>query len=154
MSQPLSSKSLPRLEPAFRVSGEKAQPKTASKTVGTAKPSVLSIRLSNEERWQLEREAAGQTLSAYARRKLFGGGVSRRRGSGQRAPVADHKALARVMGAMGRSPAIGTLQGILRACEDEALVVGPEAEAALREACAKIEAMRLDLLEALGLRPE
>lgn len=121
------------------------------KPAARSKPPVLSIRLSDAERDQLEREAAGETLSAYARRKLFG--RTARKGS-RRTPISDDKALARVLGAMGKSPQIGTLKGVLRASEEGALVLGGEAEDALRVACTQIEEMRLDLLEALGLRPD
>lgn len=128
----------------------------ASRTVAAPSPKkkslVLSLRLTQAERDRLEREAAGRTLSDYARRKLFDGAPCRQ-SSRKGAAIEDHRALARVLGAMGRSPAVGTLQGVLRAAEEEALALGPEAEAALRSACAAIEAMREDLLRALGLRP-
>ena len=117
------------------------------------RPPVLSIRLTAEERDALEREAAGRSLSSYVRGRLFdrGNGGKRRRG---RSPIDDHKALARVLGAMGRSPAIGTLQGVLRVCDEGAVLLGPEAESALLSACAAIEDMRFDLMRALGLKAE
>ncbi len=114
---------------------------------------VLSIRLTQEERAILERQAGGRSLSSYVRARLFEDGV-RRRSSSTRTVVSDQKALARVLGAMGRSPAIGTLKGVLAACDEGTILLGPDAEAALRSACSQIHAMRLDLLKALGLRPE
>lgn len=117
------------------------------------RPPVLSIRLTADERAALEREAGGRSLSSYVRTRLFEDGV-RRRSSSTRTVVSDHKALARVLGAMGRSPAIGILKGVLAACDEGAILLRPEAEDALRSACATIEEMRLDLLKALGLRPE
>lgn len=147
MNDPAASARLAELSPAFKRSANAPAAKPASR----GKPPVLSIRLNQKERDQLEREAAGETLSAYARRKLFGRAA---RKGGRRAPISDDKALARVLGAMGKSPQIGTLKGVLRASEEGALVLGGEAEDALRVACAQIEEMRLDLLEALGLRPD
>lgn len=127
----------------------KVRPKPKTKTPAP----VLSIRITPEERINLEREAGGRSLSSYVRSRLFDDGP-RRRASSSRAVVSDHKALARVLGAMGRSPAIGTLKGVLAACDEGAILLGPEAEDALRSACATIESMRLDLLKALGLKPE
>lgn len=114
-------------------------------------PPVLSIRLTTEERAKLEREAAGRTLSAHARKRLFGDDAVSRRGSAK-SPVKDHVALARVLSALGHSPQVGTLKGVLRASEDGAVVLATEAEAALLTACARIEAMRADLIAALGLK--
>jgi len=118
------------------------------------RPPVLSIRITPEERIRLEREAGGRSLSSFVRARLFEDGGRRRGPSSSRTVISDHKALARVLGAMGRSPAIGTLKGVLAACDEGAILLAPEAEAALRSACSHIHAMRLDLLKALGLRPE
>ena len=117
-----------------------------------AQSSVLSIRLTAEERAQLERDAAGRTLSAYARERLgksWGG--SRRGRSG---PSKAHQALGRALGALGKSPQTGTLKGVLRACEEGAIVLNVDAEDALRRTCDRIDAMRADLIQALGLKVE
>lgn len=127
--------------------------KIPQQKVTEPRPPVLSIRLTPNERAALEREAGGRSLSSYVRTRLFEDGT-RRRASSSRTVVIDHKALVRVLGAMGRSPAIGTLKGVLAACDEGAILLRPEAEAALRSACSHIHAMRLDLLKALGLRPE
>ncbi|MEO0819824.1 MAG: hypothetical protein AAF074_05265 [Pseudomonadota bacterium] len=114
---------------------------------------VLSVRVTPEERRRLEREAAGQPLSSHVRAILLGGRAASRR-AGKRGIVSDHEALARVLSALGRSPQVGTLKGVLAACDEGAIILGREAEDALRVACANIVAMREDLIRALGLKPE
>ncbi|MEM8597599.1 MAG: hypothetical protein AAGF76_14170 [Pseudomonadota bacterium] len=91
-------------------------------------------------------------MSSYVRWRLFDD--PRSRTSKRAGAISDEKALGRVLSAMGRSPQTGTLKGILAACDEGTLVMGPEAEGALRVACANIAAMRADLIQALGLRPE
>lgn len=65
-------------------------------------PSPFSLRLSFEERAQLERDAAGLSLSAYVRERIFDGSKTtpRRRG---KFPVKDQKALASVLAMLGQS---------------------------------------------------
>lgn len=114
---------------------------------------VISFRVTPEERDKLDREAAGMALSSYVRNRLLDGRPLPRR-SRHKALIKDHEALARVLAALGRSPATGTLKGILRACDDGALLMSAEAETALRSACSTISDMREDLITALGLKPE
>lgn len=132
---------------ASAVADARPEPRKSTET-----PRVLSVRLTAVERQRLEREASGRPLSSYVRWRLFDD--PRSRTSKRAGAISDEKALGRVLSAMGRSPQTGTLKGILAACDEGTLVMGPEAEGALRVACANIAAMRADLIQALGLRPE
>lgn len=124
---------------------------SAARPSKKARPPILSLRLTSEERARLEREAAGMSLSAYARRRLFGSASGKSR---KREPVKDHQALAKVLAALGRSSEVAALKSLLRACDDGGVVLSIETEATLRAACARIDAMRADLISALGLKPE
>ncbi|WP_366555329.1 hypothetical protein [Aquibaculum sediminis] len=113
-------------------------------------PVPFSLRLSFEERAQLEKEAAGVPVGAYIRQRLFHGKEMPRRTRGKH-PVKDHAALGRVLGALGQSRLSNNLNQMARAVNTGSLPVTPETEEAIRQACADVGAMRRDLLIALGL---
>ena len=118
---------------------------------GKAKtPPPISIRLAIEERKALE-EAAGRTpLSTFIREQALGAAaVVRRRTS--RSPIQDHTALARGLAALGTSELSRYLKEIAEAVRIGALIVTPETERELREACMSIARMRSELLRALGV---
>ncbi|MEM6889981.1 MAG: hypothetical protein AAF636_17855 [Pseudomonadota bacterium] len=113
------------------------------------KPAPFSLRLSREERDQLERAAAGMPLGQFIRQKLFEGDLTPRRTRGQR-PLKDHSALGRVLGALGNSRLSNNLNQLAKAAHLGALPVTPDLEADLFEACETIRAMRRDLMIAIG----
>jgi len=125
----------------------------------------LSVRLSAEERAVIEKAAASSpSMNAYLRAILIGAGKPPKVKTRSKAPVKDFEALARVLGALGRSgipDALGRLvaaqeranaksaDGMLTPRTASAAVV----DYALVQACADIAAMRRDLVAALGLKP-
>ena len=113
----------------------------------------FSLRLSFEERAQIEKEAAGMPLGRYIRDKVLDGKARPRRTRG-RFPVKDHEALGRVLGLLGGSRLSSNLNQIARAVHTGSLPVTPETEAAIKIACREVRQMRKDLLQALGLSPE
>ncbi|GAB5512239.1 MAG: hypothetical protein Rhims3KO_36400 [Hyphomicrobiales bacterium] len=112
-------------------------------------PAPFSIRFTFEERARLEDAAAGMPLGAYIRQKLFDGELTPRRSRGHK-PVKDHAALAKVLGALGRSRLSSNLNQIAKAAHLGALPVTPELEEELSEACHTIGSMRANLMRALG----
>ena len=114
-------------------------------------PSPFSLRLTFEERAKLEQDAAGLSLGAYVRQRLFGKDVSPRHTRGK-FPVKDHEALGRVLAALGASRISSNLNQLARAAHTGSLPITPETEEDLAEACAAIVAIREDLLRALGTR--
>ena len=112
----------------------------------------LSIRVSEAQRAQLKRDAAGGSVNAYVIKKLFGESAAQSRRA-QRQPSADHQALARVLGALGQSRLSQNVNQIAKAANKGALPVTAELERELFEACAAIQAMRRDLMMALGMKP-
>lgn len=113
----------------------------------------FSLRLTFDERAQLEKEAAGMPLGQYIRQKALDGKARPRRTRG-RFPVKDHEALGRVLGLLGGSRLSSNLNQLARAVHTGSLPVTPETEAALKQACRDVRQMRSDLLQALGLTPE
>jgi hypothetical protein len=115
-------------------------------------PTPFSLRLTFEERAQLDRDAAGMSLGAYIREKLLGDDVAPRKTRGK-FPVKDQEALGRVLGALGSSRLSANLNQIAKAVNTGSLPVTPETEDDLREACAAVLVMREELMLALGRSP-
>lgn len=115
-------------------------------------PPPFSLRLTFEERARLERDAAGMSLGAYIRSRLFGVDVPPRRTRGK-FPVKDQAALAKVLALLGASRLSQNLNQLARAVNIGALPVTPETDAELRDACRAVTEMRDELLRALGKMP-
>lgn len=113
----------------------------------------FSLRLSFEERAQLEKDAAGVPLGRYIRDKVLDGKTRPRRRRGK-FPVKDHEALGRVLGLLGGSRLSSNLNQLARAVHTGSLPVTPETEEAIKAACRDVRGMRRDLLKALGLPTE
>ncbi len=113
----------------------------------------LTIRLSDEERTALAREAGKFSLAAHARRKLLGASVTPRRGKGptrkRRVPSSDQMALAKVLALLGRSEFSRRLDELATAAVMGALPLGPELIQELHSVCAHIREMRNALMKAL-----
>lgn len=109
----------------------------------------FSLRLTFEERARLEAAANGVPLGAYIKAVLFGDDLRtvRRRSA---SPVEDHKALGRVLAALGQSRLSNNLNQLARAVNTGSLPISPETENELKEACREVVALRTELLRALG----
>ncbi len=110
----------------------------------------LTLRFTQGEIERLKSAAGNMTLSAYIRRQIFGSATASRKSAARR-PLADQQALARLLGRLGQS---GIPENIARLARDSragCLTVDDETEAAIREACAFVRAMRDDLVAALGV---
>lgn len=99
---------------------------------------------------RLERDAAGMSLSAYARERLFGLDTKPCRTRGK-FPVKDHAKLATVLSALGRSNLARDFDALDVAVHNGTVHLTPESNRAFQRACADISAMRRDLLAALGM---
>lgn len=115
-----------------------------------ARAAPFSLRLSVEERARLDRDAAGVSLSAYIKDRLFGADAPRRITRGK-APVKDHQALGRLLGQLGSSKLANNLNQLAKAANTGSLPVTPDTELALHQACAEIAVMRSMLMRALGM---
>jgi hypothetical protein len=112
--------------------------------------SPFTLRLTFEERAQLERDAAGLSLGAYVRSRVFDSANTppRRRG---KFPVKDQKALASVLAMLGQSRLANNINQLARAANTGSLVMTPDSEATLKGACRDIASIRHMLMVALGL---
>lgn len=117
------------------------------------RPAPLSIRLSTEERVRLERDAAGISLAAYIKGRVFGEDVPRRTTRGK-APIRDHKVLGQLLAQLGASRLASNLNQLAKAAHAGALPVTPDTEAALQRACVDIAVMRALLMQGLGMRAQ
>ncbi|MCF6354793.1 MAG: MobC family plasmid mobilization relaxosome protein [Candidatus Polarisedimenticolaceae bacterium] len=114
------------------------------------KPAPFSLRLSPEERSQLEHFAAGLSLGEYIRQRLFDESMPKRRSRGK-FPVKDHVALSQLLGELGGSRMPNNLNQLAKAANTGTLVLTSEVRATLLEASADIAEMRKMLMRALGL---
>lgn len=110
----------------------------------------VSLRMTFEEKAKLEADAAGLSLAAYIRSRLFDSEnpPPRRRG---KHPVKDHKALAQALGLLGQSRLSSNLNQLARSANTGSLPVTPDTEAALLAAVAEIQEIRRLLIAALNL---
>lgn len=115
------------------------------------RPVYVSLRVTPEEKARLTRDAAGMSISAYVRERLFGEAARPRKTRGK-FPVKDHEALAKVLRALGRSNLAQEFDALAWAVRDGSVHLDSESAQALRQACASISAMHRDLITALGLK--
>jgi len=115
-------------------------------------PPLFSIRFTFEERARLDTARGHKALAAHIREELFGDDASPRKKPGN-SPVKDAEALGRVLGALGASRLSSNLNQLAKAVNSGSLPVTPETEADLVEACREVQALRADLLRALGKMP-
>lgn len=111
----------------------------------------ITLRLTDEEREQLEKLAAGQSISAYVRSCMFGKDASPRKIK-LREPVKDQEALAQVLGLLGQSRLANNLNQIAHGVNMGTLPLDEHVEQEIKEACARIAWIRVKLIEALGLK--
>jgi len=114
-------------------------------------PAPFSLRLTFEERAALEQAAADMPLGAYIRSRILGEDARPRKTRNKR-PVEDHQALGQVLGELGRSRIADNLNQLAHAANSGSLPVTPDTEAALMEACREVQALRAEVMRALGLR--
>jgi Bacterial mobilisation protein (MobC) len=110
----------------------------------------VSLRLTFEEKANLELAAAGMSLSSYIRWRIFDP-ASPPPKHRRKQPVKDHVALARLLAMMGQSRIGNNLNQLAKAVNSGSLPVTPETEAELLEAARAIVHMRRLLLEALQI---
>lgn len=114
----------------------------------TEKTMPVSIRLSADERSQLEADAGTKSLSDYIRARLFGGAARARR---VQSTTSNARQLAHILAALGASELGPSLRELVRAARIGALPVSPDTVEALTAACTATVEIRNGLMTALGL---
>jgi hypothetical protein len=112
--------------------------------------SPVSVRLTKEERALLEKRAGGIGLSTYLKATVLGDGVRSRR---KVPPSADQVLLARVLGQLGAVGIASYLRSLAEAAESGSLHLDDLTVTELKQACAAVLAMQVDLMRALGKAP-
>lgn len=110
----------------------------------------VSLRMTFVEKARLERDAAGMSLAAYIRWRLFEPSAPPPKSRGK-FPVKDHRSLAKLIGLLGQSRISNNLNQLARAANTGSLVMDPQTERELRDAAKDVADMRRLLLEALRL---
>ncbi len=116
------------------------------------RPAPFSLRLTLEERAELEQRAHGMSMSAYIKERLFDDNapVKPRR---QRKPrIKDYKALAQLLALLGSSRLSQNMNQLAKAAHVGNLPLQPDVERQLISACGDIHSMRVMLMRALGMR--
>ena len=128
------------------------QASNAAKKENQKRTAPLSLRLTSEQRAELEQLAGGRSLGGYIKDQLFKGSTKPRSFPARSVAVEDRKLLAQVLRALGSANIIKTI-GKLRAADDNRLLMMSEAaNFAVHQACRDITIMRRDLVAALGLK--
>jgi len=117
----------------------------------TRPPAPFSLRLSEAERDRLKALAGSQPLGSFIRDRIFEGAAELPRARGK-APVADHKTLAQLLGMLGNSRLSDSLHELAEAARIGALPLDPETAASLQKSCADVANMKRLLMDALGIR--
>lgn len=113
----------------------------------------FSLRLTFDERAQLERDAGSIAIGSYIRHQLFQEATVPKRRAPRKKPERDEAALAQVLAQLGASRLSSNLNQLAKAVNTGSLPVTPETEKDLREACEVVAEMRGALMQALGVGP-
>lgn len=117
----------------------------------STRPAPFSLRLTPEERLQLEYRANGLPLGAFIKSQLFGSRASRPVSKATRS-IKDPEALAKALALLGQSRIASNLNQLAKAANIGMLPVMPDVIDEIEEACAAVANMRRLLIEALGLK--
>lgn len=113
-----------------------------------SKTKPFALRLTDDERAELNRRAGTMAVGTYIKSVLFVEGQSKR--ARVRRPIDKHIELAEVLACLGSSRIGESLERLADAADSGVLQFDPDAPAAIQKACRDIVAMRLLLMKALG----
>jgi len=119
-------------------------------------PPPFSMRFTEDERKALEAAAAGRPLAAYIRWLIFKEDMPdmpKKRTRGESART-DHKQLAKLLGALGKSRIANNINQLARAANSGSLPVNEDVLKSLFEAVRSIAWMRKKLIEGLGIKAQ
>lgn len=118
------------------------------------RPAPLSLRLSPDEREQLEHMAGNIPISTYIKGRLFAANDNTPPDMHDYTPVTEKQLLAKILGMLARMEIFLTIKGLLKIMESGQATLKPETEDALQAACNDISAIRRDLIKAQGIKAE
>lgn len=112
-------------------------------------PPPYSLRLTFEERQRLERDAGNIPLSAYIRERLFNDPSPRRRYSKRHK---DHDIFLEILKELSDTRISSNLNQLAKASHMGKLVLAPETEEELKEACLALKDIRSEIMRNMGLK--
>ena len=113
----------------------------------------FSLRLTFEERAKLEQQAGNVPLGAHIKSLIFAEDAKQYRQRRKPAEV-DEKLLAEALAALGASRIANNLNQLAKSANAGTLYFDEETNTDIRRACDDVRAMRLLLMQALGLKVE
>lgn len=111
----------------------------------------FSLRLTADERDELERLADGRPLGEYIKDVLFDDKRRPKRVSGHF--INNKQMFLKLLHALGKSRLSQNLNQLARAANSGSLPVTPETEKSLQQACKDVRWLRQTCLESLGTKP-
>lgn len=111
----------------------------------------FSLRLTPEERSQLEAQAGAMPLASYIKSVVLADAAPKYR-KRRIAPEADQRLLAEVLARLGQTRHANNLNQIAKNLNQGTLIVDEELAADLNAAIAEVAWMRTALMEALGVK--
>lgn len=112
------------------------------------RPAPLSIRVSEAERAWLTEQAAGGSISAFVKQRVFrGSGIAPAGRSG--GTRIDDATAAKILAALGQSRIASNLNQLAKAVNIGSLPVNEETERDIREACAAVIQVKAALMTCL-----
>ena len=110
----------------------------------------ISLRMTFAEKARLDRDAAGMSLSAYIRWRLFDPASPPPKSRGK-FPVKDQQALTQLLALLGQTRLANNLNQIARSANSGSLLIDEDTERLIVEARDEVADMRRILMGALGL---
>lgn len=117
-----------------------------------SRPAPFSLRLTPEERAQLEDKAGSMPLASYIKSVVLSDDAPQYRKT-RKPPVEEQKLLAEVLARLGQSRQSNNLNQIAKHLNQGTLIVAPDLEEDLKRAVAEVAWMRMMLMQALGKKP-
>lgn len=114
-----------------------------------SRPAPFSLRLSDDERQQLEAQAGSMPLASYIKSVVFAAEAPKYRRR-RKPPVAEQQLLAAVLARLGETRTASNLNQIAKGMHQGTLIVDEDLKADLNAAIAEIAWMRATLMQALN----
>ena len=141
-----------------RASQPAQSPSAEFRNVSGSKPKLssakrqppLSLRLTVDQRVELEKKANGMPLGTYVKCQIFGAKAVPRK----RTAIQDYELLARVLSALGKTDVFTNLSAVAERIESGDLVLSAEQKEQITLACMLVMEIRRDLITALGVKVE
>ncbi|WP_417674810.1 hypothetical protein [Pseudodonghicola sp.] len=114
-----------------------------------SRPAPFSLRLTPQERSQLEAQAGPMPLASYIKSVVFAAEAPKYRRQ-RKPPVAEQQLLAEVLARLGSSRTASNLNQIAKHLNQGTLMLDEDLAADLHRAVAEVAWMRVTLMRALG----